>query len=473
MKTKKLIRINCFDNFTDSSKLKTSMFYNYATKNGLNNSKGIKVALFPKNPTSSVEKELNIADTGISSVQGIGYFKQYFEDSNYTAHRLVVYGDNKRVYFNQMVDDTYDLYWLYSMQLNSAPIFLPYKKDDTDAVVIASEDEVKIWQTGYSPYTIENVPIITSMCMNEGVLFCTIKNPAFKIWYCTDLDAEKIGKISSVSNFISLEDDLGYARKVITFNEDVYVFRDYGITKINYVKKDITISQIYASNSKIYENTVNVCGNNIFFMTNDGLFSFNGVKVQKHGINLIDKLSIDIAGVNASSLGDKYYVALKMNFNDDKVVLSENDCVNNVLLIVDTNDFSYEIIRGVDIKFMLPVKNEYFEKLLVLFNTGPVDKIGEIVDESKCVESNLPKFWSSDLLVEPYAMKLFTKLTVVADEGVKFTVLYDNKQMNFTTYKSGLNEFIFKIMCKEIKLEISSENESGNVENIQMEYYEY
>ena len=236
MRNKKIVEIKRFDNFDKNSiNILTEKFYNYLPSNKLENSKGIRVAMFPMNVTDKTERELNIATAGITSIEGLAYFKQYFSKSKITTHRLVVYGNDNKVYINQMIDNDYDLYWLYGLTFNSAPIVLTYKKDDADAAILASEDKMVVWETSYSPYTIEDVPIITSMCMNEGVLFCTILEPAFKIWYALDLDAENVGNISNTSGYISLEDDLGYARKIVTFNEDVYVFRDYGISKISFI----------------------------------------------------------------------------------------------------------------------------------------------------------------------------------------------------------------------------------------------
>lgn len=474
MREKKVVEIKTFNNFDENNNVKTKMFYNYLPNSSLNNSKGIVNATFPKNRTNKTEKPLKIAETGITSVEGIAFFKQYFPLSESITNRLLVYGNNKKVYINQMLDDTYDLFWLYELEFNSAPITLSFKQDDQDTIILASADKMVVWKTLYSPYTIEDVPIITSMCMNDGVLFCTIKEPAFKVWYATDLNAENVGNISKNSGYISLEDELGYARKIVTFNEDVYVFRDYGISKINYIKKEISVSQIYLSNTKIYTNTVCVVGNSILFMTKDGLYSFNGVKVSKTKVDFLNSLTVENNGAVASSLGEKYYLALKLNFDDDKQVLCEQgDYVNNVVIAVDTINFGYEIIRGVDVKTLLPVKTEMFEKMLVVFNSQHKNIIGEIVDVPKCVEENLPKFWLGENIVDTTNTKLFTKLSVMADAGVKFSVLYDDKTMEFTTYKNGLNEFTFKICCKEIKMEISSENESAVVNKVSLEYYEY
>jgi len=473
MRTKKRVEIKNFNNFnSNSNEVYAEKFYNYLPTNKLNNSVGIKSASFPYSATDPEEYELNLQSKNVQSVEGIAYFKQYFAHNGVTTHRLLVY-DGSKVYINQMLDDSADIFWLYDLTFNTAPIILAYKKDDSDAIILASKDEMKIWKTGYSPYTISNVPIITSMCMNEGVLFCTIVDPAFKIWYATNLDAENVGNISKNSGYISLEDDLGYARKIITFNESVYVFSDYGITKIDSYQGNFSVNQVYLSNTKIYTDTITVCGNMVLFLTKEGIHTFNGVKVSKLSIDL-SALNIVCENAVASSIQNKYYLALRINFNDENSILCENsEFINNVLVVVDVTNNSYQIVRGVDIKNMLPVKTEEFEKMLVIFNSEHKNKIGEIVNTSVCMEDALPKLWQSGELVRGLNNKLFTKLYAQADEGVKFKLIYDNKELSFTTYQKGLNQFMFKIPCKQIKLEISSSYASASVDDVYLDYYEY
>ena len=126
-----------------------------------------------------------------------------------------------------------------------------------------------------------------------------------------------------------------------------------------------------------------------------------------------------------------------------------------------------------DIKSLLPVKTEVFEKMLVTFNSVHTTKIGEIVNSAICIEKSLPKLWESKNLTTDVNTKLFTKLSVVADKDVKFKLKYDDKEISFTTYNEGLNEFMFKISCKQIKLEITSTNESAEVNKVFLDYYEY
>jgi len=408
-------------------------------------------------------------------IDGIVYVKQFYEDSGNTQHRFLVHAKNKKVYINQMFSQSYDMYWLYGLTFDSAPISLSFKKDGQDAVILASENEMKIWKTGYSPYDIPNAPIITSMCVNDGVLFCTIKQPAFKIWYATDLDAENVGNISNTSGYISLEDSLGNAGKVITFNQDVYVFREFGISKINFNKKEISVNQVYESSTRIFTNTVSVCENSILFMTREGLCVFNGVKVKKMELSIPKMEILQNLTATACSLEGKYYVSFPLNFNDNKKILCEGDayCKNNTLLIVDTDDFSYEVIRGVDIKSFVPMKNEYFEKMMVVYNSIDINCLSNISSENSGIfERILERYWESNYLAEDANLKVFTKLRVKADKDVQFNISFDDTTLSLTTYKSGVNEFFFKVYSKDIKITIISKAKNSKVEEVVFDYYE-
>ena len=134
---------------------------------------------------------------------------------------------------------------------------------------------------------------------------------------------------------------------------------------------------------------------------------------------------------------------------------------------------SFEIVRGVDIKNMLPIKTNLYEKVLITLNSGDIKNISEIVKNSIFFNTNLSKYWVSKNIFKDYNTKLFTKLVVEADKDVEFKLIYDDKHISFTTYKSGLNEFIFKITGKQLKLEISSKENSGLVQKVYLDYYDY
>ena len=471
----KVINITNFGNFNGGDKVETESFYNYNPTDGLYNSLGVDVAKIPADKgLTDRTLELDLSSLNGADVQGVIVFKQYSENSG-SEYRFLVYGSDGKLYINQMFYGLNKLYWVFdNLQFNDPPIPLAYKRNDIDVMIFASKDKMTVWRTNYSPYVVTDAPIITSMCYYDEILFCTIVEPGYKVWYSTDFSAENVGDISATSDYISLDDDLGYARKIINFDENVYVFRDYGITKISHFNKKFSTSTTYVTNTQILSNTISVCGNQVLFMTRDGLYTFNGIKVTRANID-IDEMLTGLTGSEvASSLGNKYYLSLRLNFNDDKQILCEQgDYVNNAVIVINIDDFSYQIIRGVDIGSFFACKTEYFESMLVTFNSVHQDKVGQIVNYSKCFDENLPKYWCSGLLSDNYNRKLMTRLTVLADKDVKFNLIHDTDSVSFTTYQTGLNEFSFKISSNTIKLEISSESESAKVENISLEYYEY
>lgn len=470
MKQKKRVEINRFDIKNNSNEICCDKFYNYCPTGILNDSLGIKNAEFPQNYEFSKFYELVYPD-GMTKVEGISLFRQHFKNVANDVYRLIIYGDDKKIYINQLLKSS-NMSWLYQMTFENNPITLAFKKDNEDAVILTDGEQMKIWVTNYTPYSVEGVPIITDMCMNEGVLYCCLKEPAFKIWYATDLNPEKVGEIDSYSGYISFEDNLGNANRVITVDENVYVIRDYGISKITSMKGEFVVSQIYAANTQIYSETACVCGNVLLFMTKEGLYSYNGVKVSKTNLDFYKNL-VNTKNMVAASLGSKYYLACNLNFEDEEKIFCENEeYKNNALIIFDISDNIYQIIRGADIKSLVPIKTDAFEKMIVLFNTDKEDKVGEIFNKSKYFDENFPKLWLSEQIFSSFEKKLFTKLTVSSTVGVKVKLIYDDKDITFTTYKDGANEFLFKIYGKQLKIEISSEYEHAKVEKVYLDYYD-
>lgn len=469
--------VNWQDNTYNKSKF-INAFYNVNMKNkkivgGL----GISEAKIPySNSENSVMGTFNTAShTDIEGIDGLVYFRQYFPTSNNTQHRILLHATNKKLYVHQMYSGVGTILWIYNLEFDYPPICLTYKLNGNDTIILSSPEKMIVWTTNQAPYTVSNVPIITSMCISNNILFCTIAGEADKIWYSTTLNPELIGTTSNYTKNLILGDERGYARKILTFRENLYVFRDYGITRIiNYGYSNLDVKQVYLSDSKIFADTVKVCGDVVVFLTRDGLYSFDGVNVKKQILGIEYMIDKDNYYATAEGLQDKYYLAMKLKFDDGKTVLCENSTYkNNALLVVDLHDYSYEILRGVDVKSMLPLKTELVEKMLVTFNSGYCNKIGEIDNSSKLFDTNLPKYFSTNELLDNGVDSIVIRQIVVdASQGVNLSVETDEGVSTFTTYVDGVNTFETIICCKHLKLKINSNNQSCNVNQIKIKYIE-
>jgi len=477
---KKLVVQDFSKNFQTNENLTqdfcTDVVYNLNTKSKTLK-KGLGISQCKVPTTFDVESEevlLDTASLNLSKVNNVLYFKQYFPESNNSQHRILLHGSNNKLYVHQMYCGVGSLLSTYQLEFNSAPICLSYKLNGKDTIILSSPEKMVVWTTDLAPYTVEDVPIITSMSISNGVLWCTIDGEANKIWYCLSLNPELIGVSTDTTKYLSLDDERGYARKLLTFKENLYAFRDYGITRINYYSStEITTTQVYLSDSKIYANTITSCGDVIMFMTKDGIYSFNGVTVEKQNIGIEKFLTCDNTNAVGACLQDKWYLGLHLEFDDDKQILCEKDnFTNNALLVINLDDYSFEIMRGVDIKTMMPLKTDTLEKMLVTFNTGEIDKVGEIDESGKFFGENTYKcLVSNTIFTDSLEPMIIRNITVHSTENVNIKLITDNSVYNFTTSINGINKFQAVIPCNNYKIEISANTEDVNVKYLDVEYF--
>ena len=474
------IVINDFskNNFAKNSKqsLECSQIYNFNNNNCiLEKGLGIRhLTTYMQNDITSENYELDYHSIGLEHFNKVMYFKQYFAQSNQTAHRLLFHGSDEKLYVFQMFSSMNSLNWTYQLKFSTIPIVLEYKKDGLDSILISANDKLMVWSTGYTPYELTNVPTITSMCVYDDVLYCTIAGESDKIWYTTNLDPESVGTESDVTKYFTLGDNSGDCRKILTFKENLYIFRDYGICRLKtYSKGDPTYNQVYISDAKIYPNTVVVCGDFVVFVTRDGIYKFNGATVSKIDVLHNQLSSSVIEYAVASNLQDNYYLALQLKFDDDSTIgcESETDMKNNALIKLDLNDYSFQIMRGVDIKDMLALKAGIEEKIIVTFNSAHKEKIGEITNDGKCFDEVLPRLYSSNYFIQDdIAGITIRNIAIESSKDIELKIITDENEYSFTTYCDGINDFQTIIPCRKFKVEINSQTQSPYVNCIQCEY---
>lgn len=485
MKRKKLkkILLTDFSKFEPNAeyeieKLNIKQKYNILTdtktaKNGY----GIKEATFPKTK-SKISSEIGLDYTNLGSdvVEGILHFKQYFPNTKTTQDRLLVYSSNKKMYIHQLCTGLGDLFWLYNLQFEDMPKCLTYKLNGNDTAILSSSNKMVVWTTNLSPYTAQNVPIITSMTISNNILFCTMEIEKHKIWYCLSSDPELIGLETTNTKSISLDDERGGARKIITFKENVYVFRDYGITRLNYISEsNVDVKHIYLSNSQIIASSTTMCGDIIMFLTRDGLYSFDGINVKKCLTGLEKRFDINNSEPIGACLQDKYYLAIRLIYDDNDQIVCENEeeYKNNSIIVLNLKDFSYDIMRGMDIKCMLPLKTEYVEKLLLVFNSTTKSLIGEISSTSSYMENNLKKSFTTNKVRTSNSNKMSLKsLKIMTSANTTITLKTDQGDLVFTTQKNGESCFDMIEECSNFSVSVASLSDDFYCNYIEINYYD-
>lgn len=336
--------------------------------------------------------------TKIDEIVGIWNDRWYNPDAESYIYMLFM-TDSSNVVWGVPIPDPYEGFvWEQSSKLTSTPTFeCAYRIGDADcALFFAEGGMLLLGQSSNSLYT--NVPAIISSVVHYDKFFGITNTNRNTLIYTTNLNLTEWGE--NENSTIEFLDNRGSFNKLVAFNDYVYLFREYGITKISiYTSKDnFSFTHLFTSTSKIYENSVCVCGDRVFFMTRDGLYAFNGNSVSRVG-EKNDKYfkNLDNTNCSATCLNGKYYLATKCNFDDNQIVGCEakSSWTNNVLFEIDVDSFETNIYRGVDIRKVLAVDNPYMSKLCACFYQDNKQRVGELTTQGETFGVADEKRWES------------------------------------------------------------------------------
>ena len=451
--------------------------YNFKSTNGrLEKGLGIQpLRVRGEDDVKSYQYELStyLGELGFNKVM---YFKQFFKNTGDTVHRLLFHCSNSKLYMFELFSNTNELTWIYEMEFDTIPAVLGYKKGDVDSILISSTNKLVVWTTDQTPYEITGVPTITSMCEYNDTLYCTVETEPEKLWYTRSLDPSSIGEVDEFSNCIVLDAGIGGGRKVVQFNESVYVFCDYGIYRVNtYAKDEPIVRLIYSGIGQISVDTITVCGTHILFVASDGVYKFNGDTVLK--VEELTELlkNSNNAYATATYFNGCYYLANVMDFGDSNLIGCEDSTSsflkNNALIKFDLNDKTCEILRGVDIKNMLPLHAGAEEKIICTFNSLDMYRVGEITEDGEVFGRVFERTYRSNN-ISPENLELINIRRVTIDSGgnIQMRIITDEKRYYFKKRDDVCKTYNTVIPCKKFQIEIVSLDKDAYINSVEIEY---
>lgn len=372
---------------------------NFCIKNGaLTTGLGISTLSLPSYSDSTVDMEtLWYFDW---TPHRLYLFRAYNNVRNGVGDRLFVYSSAGKLSWT-MINSTIGQYMtLPDLTLNEAPEdAINYTLVGGEDVLLfgSSTDTLTIWGPHNNlPTAITDAPKITSLCSHYERMFATVADNYTAIWFSDDLDPTNWSVNSEAGGYINLADKLyGGANKIISFNNYLYVIRDYGITRISaYASQEsFSVQHIYASSNLIYADTACVCGDVIYFMATDGFYAFDGVNVVKVNVGF-EKMLINLnqSKSRATFYKNKYCIILNTDLSEQK------DDYLNTLITYDITSGEYDILSGYYFQDILGVISDEVERLVVIVYNENATMINEVmqVDESGQV-FGLPtkKTWES------------------------------------------------------------------------------
>ena len=378
--------------------------YNYKISNGaLKDGIGFEALTLPTS-YANLSNQRTISLSNNQEIKAMWLFRYYDSTLGDNNYMLLYYNTAGKIkYIPLIAEHPYDFEIASIIYSAGVPNALNYRLNGTDYMIFSSCTD-GMWK--YTPtqmaQQVENGPSIASMCLHYERMFAIVESAERnRLCFSENLDPTNFNPSLSEGGFIDMQDERGKLNKVVSFNDYVYVFRDFGVSRVSAYGDQTTfsVSHLFVSSSKIYGNSVCVCGDKILLLARDGIYSFNGYTTTKLSLG-IETLLKDINNENCSALyhDGKYYLALKLDFQDNQSVGCENytnGYVNNALIELDLKTGDIMITRGIDICNMLLLDDGKFCKVLACFNGEYKHTIGQMTNDGKFFGNALKKCWTT------------------------------------------------------------------------------
>lgn len=415
--------------------------YNYIFKRGaLQTGIGFDELYLPETTDENPEMRKMFVEGTFTQLNKLWLFPFYNTTYNVRDNMLVLSHDNKVKFANIISIDPgfFNIDITNQLAFTSEPNAVYYNINGNDVMLITSAtDGMYVFHPTSIATLDSNAPKIISICRHYERVFAIEEGKRNKLLFSANLDPTNwTGE--NEAGYIEIIDDRGCLEKVVSFNDYVYIFKQYGISRLSAYgdQTEFNLSSVFVTSGKIYGNSVCVCGDRIMFLSRDGIYSFNGYSATKLSLNIESLFAENNDNCCCAYHNGKYYLGCRLKYDDGEVIGCEGytgGYVNNSLIELDLKTGDISLTRGVDLKSLCSIEYETVNKLAVLFNNEHKKKLGEMNHSGKVFGTALKKVWASSYsnLGFPDKIKKIEKVTLLTKEDCVVKIKTDVEEKSF------------------------------------------
>lgn len=385
------------------------------------------------------------ADTGVipgESVLRLWHYRRYDFAANVKDDRLIAYTKSKKI-FHRKIYGGAGFEELEGAYFGGVPDAVNYRLNGDDVIILCSGSEnMMVWDGENYPYYVASSPYIVSMDIHYERLFAVVGGEQNSLWFSDDLDPTNWDLSLDNAGFIEMVDERGRMLKVISFLDYVYIFREFGISRVSAYadQESFAASQLFVSSGRIAGNTICVCGDRIVFLAEDGLYVFDGVSARPVLPNLKALLkNVDKGGASAAYINGKYYLACALDYKDGAATGCEGFAsghANNTVLELDVRTLLCNLHRGIDASHLTPVRLEDRSVIAACVNIDGAGRIAEL-GSGENLSGPLRRLWLTPMsdLGTPKT-KLLKEATLQTDKDMTL-IIETEKERREVNIKGG------------------------------------
>ncbi len=379
-----------------------------------------------------------ILEDGVLPIK-LYYYKHYDYQNFIDDDRILCYASNGFIYCLKLSNAS-DGFTKTEVQFTSQPTAIEYKYNDENVLLMSSFSDKLYVFNGDEISCVDDAPKINSMCVHNERIFATEGNGSTSLWFSDDFNPLNWYISLDEAGFIDFQDERGALLKVISFLDYVYIFREYGISRLTAfsVQEDFSVSNLHFKVGKIYGGSVTDCGEYVYFVSTDGIYRFNGVDTVK----ILDCYDDFLKGVDNQDCqgvydSQKLYLNLKMRIDGDE---------EKVVIVYDLISKTSYVLRGAKVTSLCLLQGNS-KTLLAVYNNG--EKIAQLIDGyGKLFGKPLKKVWQSNItdFSVPSKKRLY-KFSAITKGDFKLEIISDEKTSKYNLSRS----------CQEVKPLIKGE----------------
>lgn len=468
--TKKIqVRFSDFSNWENVSDSKkavtdTRQCFNFIVNRGdLEAGYGFKKLKLPISNTDLQDEDFNVQATEVLGMWMTPIFETQSEVDKYYVFYI---DENKKVFFFNIFSSDKFMYE-EEIQFNEIPCAATFRINGLDTILFSSPSDQTVGVSVGGVRTFDNIPKFLSGCWHGNYFFLVTVGDKNNLVYST----ETIANWNDDNKFdVEIPDVRGGLKFVVSFNDDLYIFRDYGIIKLSLYGSGETkfnLQNIYYSSAYIYPSSIAKNGDYIIFTTQDGIYTFDGANVKKVELP-VERLLNETRNstIAAACFDNKYFLACKINFDDEEQIgIESGDFSNNAVVVYDLIDKTTSVIRGIDVRQFCVINTPYLQKLCAIFRGEQKACIGELTKDGTFFGEALKKVWKSPKTDFGYAENLKRIMSVTVKPHTVCQIVLESENGEKVTINSQDCEtsqrFIVNLLGKSFAISFISQSDQA------------
>lgn len=381
-------------------------------------------------------KELSMPEQ-LLSIRACFSFRCVSKASRIYKSYLLFYGNDFKFYYIRLDNNSTSYTQVEGVSFDIIPDIYLVKVNGVDKIYFYNSTlGGYIWDIESNTSThLDNPPNIKGTCVYEDRLYANFTNNENLIRYSEQLNLLSFNSVSEETGSLVLNDEFGACQKILVFENNLYLFKDYAIFRIihNASTQEVRAENLFYSKNIIYPNTICVCDNKIIFLTSNGLFEFNGVNCKKINLSINDMFDVDFNKFSVAVFNKGYYyLACRLKYRNNYIFDCEDYSTykNNSLIKLKVIDNTILLCSGWDFCNLETINDANNDLVLALFRRKDNVEYCGVLNMSGIIEQEITnKVWQSVLSdFGEYGKKKFIKdMRIMTKQKIIVEFNIDNK----------------------------------------------